>query len=53
MNTEIERRYCTRNNTNTMHLIIVTPSGRYKVPSTTVIVPIVAAVTTFLLMLLY
>ena len=53
MNTEIETRYCSRRNTNTMHLVIVTPKRRYKVPSTTVIVPIVVAVTTFILMLLY
>ena len=51
VNAEIETRFCTRKNTNTMHLVIVTPRGRIKVPSATVIVPIVVAVTTFLLML--
>jgi len=54
MNTEIETRFCTRRNTNTISLVIVSGNGRkYKVPPTTVIVPAIVAVTTFILMLIY
>jgi len=53
MNTEVENRFCTRRNTNTMHLIIVSGNKRYELPRATVIVPAIVAFTTFVLMMIY